>query len=311
MPDRLRVYRKGRNKSLTQVAGSTSTFGPHFLLLQKPTRFVCWRNLDPIRHHPGIIAGYSNSGIRFRVRALACYPREQMQPDNHHLRLNLGCGLCTHPSWTNVDGSWNARLAKYSFLRKTLSLLRILPAAKAEVPWSRDIFVHDIRKPLPFLDGSADAVYASHVLEYLYREQGQQLIREAFRVLATGGIVRIIVPDLHTIVREYLGDRPFGELSSSAKALPPGDLLNERLLMRWPSPARRNVVLQIYEAWQDFHSHKWMYDEHSLATLLRSAGFVDVLRRNYAESLIPNITDVEDPSRILNGAGICVEGRKP
>lgn len=248
--------------------------------------------------------------MRFGERAIACYPREQMQPGNHHLRLNLGCGLLTHSSWVNVDASWNARLAKYPLLRKIFSLLRILPEEKAEVSWSGDIFVHDIRKPLPFQDGSADAVYASHVLEHLYPEQGQQLVREAFRVLASGGIVRIIVPDLHAIVREYLGDRPFGEPSSSAKTLP-ADLLNERLLMRWPPPAKRNVLLQIYEAWQGFRFHKWMYDEQSLAVLLHSVGFVDIVRRNYGESLIPNITDVEEPSRILNNAGVCLEGRKP
>ena len=234
-----------------------------------------------------------------------------MQTANRHLRLNLGCGLLTHPNWINVDGSWNARLAKHPFLRKTLSSLHILPAGKAEIPWSRDIFIHDVRKPLPFAEGSADAVYSSHVLEHLYREQGEQLIRESFRVLAPGGIIRIVVPDLHTIIREYLGDRPFGELSSSEKDLPTGDLLNERLLMRCPSPSKHNFLIRIYETWQDLHSHKWMYDEQSLGSLIRSAGFVDVVRRNYAESLIPNITEVEDSSRILNGAGVCVEGRKP
>src|SRR5260221_7398704 len=234
-----------------------------------------------------------------------------MQPNNRHLRLNLGCGLLTHPSWVNVDGSWNARLARHPILRRVLCSLGILPTEKATVPWSPDIFVHDIRKPLPFPDCSADAVYASHVLEHLYREQGQNLIREAFRVLAPGGVVRVIVPDLNNIVSEYLGNRPFGELSASENALSPGDLLNERLLMRWPSPSRRNVVMRVYEAWQDFHSHKWMYDERSLSSLIRSAGFVDVVRRNHSESLIPNISEVEDPGRIQNGAGVCIEGRKP
>jgi len=69
--------------------------------------------------------------------------------------------------------------------------------------------------------------------------------------------------------------------------------------------------MRVYEAWQDFHSHKWMYDEQSLSSLLRSVGFIDVVRRNYSECLIPNISDVEDPSRILNRAGVCLEGRKP
>jgi predicted SAM-dependent methyltransferase len=234
-----------------------------------------------------------------------------IQPNKGRLRLNIGCGLLTHPSWVNVDGSWNARLAKHPRLRNSLASLNILPADKAEVPWSRDIFVHDIRKPLPFHDCSADAVYASHVLEHLYREQGQHLILESFRVLASAGIVRIVVPDLHAIVREYLGDRPFGEVSPFHRGLLPGELLNERLLMRWPSPSKRNLLMKIYETWQDFHYHKWMYDEQSLASLLNSVGFVDVVRRNYAESLITDITDIEDPSRILNGAGVCVEGLKP
>lgn len=234
-----------------------------------------------------------------------------MPSENAPLRINLGCGLLTHPNWVNVDGSWNARLAKHPLLRKALTVLHVLPKEKEAVPWSRDIFIHDIRKPLPFRDNSAEAIYASHVLEHLYREQGQQLARESFRVLVPDGIVRFVVPDLNAIVREYLGGQPFGEVPASQKATPSGDLLNERLLMRWPSPSKHNFVLKAYEAMQDFHSHKWMYDAGSLAALLRLAGFVDVSQKNYAESRILNITDVEDASRIVNGAGVCVEGRKP
>jgi predicted SAM-dependent methyltransferase len=81
---------------------------------------------------------------------------------------------------------------------------------KSRIPWDSTIFIHDIRKSLPFPDGSAAAIYASHVLEHLYFEEGRQLIRESFRVLSGGGLLRIVVPDLNAIVREYLGERPFG-----------------------------------------------------------------------------------------------------
>jgi hypothetical protein len=40
-------------------------------------------------------------------------------------------------------------------------------------------------------------------------------------------------------------------------------------------------------------------------------GFVDVARKTFGESAIPDITQVEDQSRILHGGGVCVEGRKP
>lgn len=50
----------------------------------------------------------------------------------------------------NIDGSWNARLAKRPLLRKLFAALGVLPSDKAGVPWSRDIFVHDMRKPPAF-----------------------------------------------------------------------------------------------------------------------------------------------------------------
>src|SRR5207302_349822 len=49
-----------------------------------------------------------------------------------------------------------------------------------------------------------DAVYGSHVLEHLEPEAAMRLLRECFRILKPGGIVRIVVPDLGVIVRLYL-----------------------------------------------------------------------------------------------------------
>jgi SAM-dependent methyltransferase len=63
---------------------------------------------------------------------------------------------------------------------------------------------HDLRKRLPFPDAGFDAVYSSHVLEHLAPEHGEALIGEMHRVLAPGGVVRVVVPDLEGICREYL-----------------------------------------------------------------------------------------------------------
>jgi len=68
----------------------------------------------------------------------------------------------------NVDGSWNARLAKHPLIRRALAKVGLLSADHLSVPWKSNVFIHDIRKPFPFPDESATAVYASHVLEHLY-----------------------------------------------------------------------------------------------------------------------------------------------
>jgi len=227
------------------------------------------------------------------------------------IRLNLGCGLQTPDGWLNVDGSYNARLAKYPFIRRALAWFNLLPADRLSTPWSSSIFIHDIRKALPFPDSSVAAIYASHVFEHLYREEAQRLVRESWRVLAAGGVLRVVVPDLEAIVREYMGERPFGSRTGEAERLCRADLLNQRLLMRYPTPAYRHFLHRIYDSWKDFHSHKWMYDAESLIALLEGEGFVATRQRECQDSEIENIQALEEESRVLNGAGVCVEGVKP
>ena len=90
--------------------------------------------------------------------------------------VNIGCGATWHPSWTNLD---------------------VHPLSPQVRSW-------DVSHGLPFGTEQVDACYASHVLEHLTRAQARALLLESFRVLRPGGIIRLVVPDLEAIVREYL-----------------------------------------------------------------------------------------------------------
>ena len=90
--------------------------------------------------------------------------------------LNLGCGLCSRPGWVNVD--FHAS--------------------------SPDVLAYDLRLGIPFVDESFDVVYHSHVLEHFSRSQAVFFLRECFRVLKPGGLLRVAVPDLENIVRAYV-----------------------------------------------------------------------------------------------------------
>jgi len=90
--------------------------------------------------------------------------------------LNIGCGRTTHPDWLNLDIAPTNPIVK-SF---------------------------DFRRGLPAESETTDACYSSHVLEHARLDEAKFLIQDCFRVLKPGAIVRIVVPDLETIVREYL-----------------------------------------------------------------------------------------------------------
>ena len=51
-----------------------------------------------------------------------------------------------------------------------------------------------------FADGSVDEVYASHVLEHLgFREELPKALKEIWRVLKPGGVLKISVPDFEVL----------------------------------------------------------------------------------------------------------------
>lgn len=55
-----------------------------------------------------------------------------------------------------------------------------------------------------FADGSVAEVYASHVYEHLGYDDLHRAVREVFRVLKPGGLLRMGVPDLDVLCRLFL-----------------------------------------------------------------------------------------------------------
>ena len=219
-------------------------------------------------------------------------------------RLNVGSGPATATSWTNIDGSWQARLAGRRWLSRAVSSLLGVEAGH----WPAGIRYRNIRRGLDYADGSVAVVYASHLLEHLYRDEALAFLREARRVLVPGGVCRIVVPDVAAIVRWYLEHQ---REPASQKKQASSDLLMGMLLLRQPRPRAAGLV-GLVRQWGDLHEHKWMYDEEGLVALFAEAGFAGARARAYLDSAIARdrLAEVEQADRVCNGAGVCVEARR-
>jgi len=83
-------------------------------------------------------------------------------------------------------------------------------------------------------DASVDAVWSSHSLEHLHRHQVVPALRECFRVLKPGGVLKLFVPDLQSVAALIAEDKLHQVLyQSPAGPITVDDVLNSPMIA-WP-----------------------------------------------------------------------------
>ena len=214
--------------------------------------------------------------------------------------VNVGCGLVAPADWVNLDGSYSALLAKWAPLHWLARGLR--GGSEAANPrWPSNIRVHDVRRGMPFRDNTVVAIYASHFLEHLTRWDARTFLRECHRVLALGGRIRLVVPDLLTLALRYVETKSGGGEGEAAEEFLEG-------LACCPVRDQSLWVLRALRGWKQFNVHKWFYDGDSLAALLAEVGFREPLEAKYLDSGIARIRSVEIEDRLVDS--VCIEAVK-
>ena len=200
--------------------------------------------------------------------------------ENDLIQVNIGCGQTPTPGWLNYDNSFSVRLAKYPFLIIFAERLRLLSeeqkgfisfAKKSNVLWA------DATKVIPLPDNSVQALYSSHMIEHLDREEAHLFLKEAYRVLRPNGIIRIVVPDLAKLINSYMVNRD-------------ADLFLEKSLLAYPRP--KSFVAKLKHLIFGARNHLWMYDGPSLIRLLSTLGFFN------PRVLEPGLTTISNPGQL-------------
>ena len=152
------------------------------------------------------------------------------------VKINIGCGKAKLQSWINLD-----------------------------IEKGADIIL-DLKKGLPFKDNSIQYIYSEHVLEHFSFNEGQIFLKDCFRILTDGGIIRIATPDLDHIIKKYLSDWKNQEWLSWSE---------------YSFIKTRGMMLNTYFSWWD---HKYLYNEEDLKKQLMNAEFKNVYRCEWSKS---------------------------
>lgn len=203
-----------------------------------------------------ITAPYYDWQARRRTsQKLATLPRKD-------LCLNLGCGPQTLANgWLNVD---------------------ISRGPDIDIVW-------DLGQTWPFPDESCAAIFCEHTIEHLSRNDGARFLRECFRVLQPGGVVRLSTPDAERFLRSYAGNGEFLRHPSFSEPI-------ETPLDRINAMMRENG------------QHLWVYDRESLALALTRAGFSRVLEQEFGESAHTRLQGLDSQGRAFES--FYIEGIK-
>lgn len=203
---------------------------------------------------------------------------ELLDCSNTFKKYNLGCGTMLYKGFLNI-GYWQQLPEDVLY---------------QNVNGTEGTFMlnFDLRRGIPAHDGSLELVYHSHMLEHLSYQDGIAFIRECYRVLAPGGKMRVLVPDLELWVRAYArNDRFFME--EYRKVLDPEVYVTNG---------------SIFMGMLHNHDHKCGYDFETLKWVLEHAGFSEVTKTLYANSAhVENMPEIEPYDALRVMESLCVE----
>lgn len=203
--------------------------------------------------------------FRFELRMLKLRRRASLTRRRYRgardLLVNLGSGPHGKPGWVNVDISREHAVN----------------------------CVYDIRRDLPFEEGSVAGIFCEHVLEHLHRKEETPIfLRECLRVLAPGGALRVIVPDCGRYLQAY-AQQGWAALDT----LRGTDAAHRDPYFAVSYRTKMELVNMLFR--QD-GEHQYAYDAETLLLDLRDAGFGRVVEQRFGVSVDPRLL-LDQPSR--------------
>jgi hypothetical protein len=217
------------------------------------------------------------------------------------IRVHFGCGNSIGASWMNFDVSPMLKVERIPLIGPLLH-----KAVGGGTPFPREVIYGNISEKVLVPEGTAQAAYASHVLEHLTLEEAKRAIQNTFRMLAPGGVFRVIVPNLRTRAERYLQDLDAGDPEAAS------NFMRYSLLGLEQRP--RGLIRTLRRAFSGT-PHLWMWDTVSMGAELERAGFVEVRECKFGDAADPAFRELENEARFvdttLQRPECAMEGRKP
>lgn len=204
--------------------------------------------------------------------------------DNKYIQYGCGWASPVPESWRNFDASPTLRYERLPLIGKLYT--------KNHSRFPENVEYGDIVKGLPVQIETCKGVYCSHVLEHLSLEDFRKALQNTYRILRTGGIFRLVLPDLEYSIKKYINDPADDAALAFMKETSLGQEKRNRGL--------KGIALSLLSNSQ----HLWMWDHKSMEFELKNVGFIEIRRARFGDSVDPVFGEVEESGRWDNCLGV-------
>ncbi|MGB0629693.1 MAG: methyltransferase domain-containing protein [Alphaproteobacteria bacterium] len=188
--------------------------------------------------------------------------------------IHVGSHFTVGPSWENFDASPTLRFEKIPVIGKLYT--------KNERRFPEQVKYGNIVKSTLCPPGTAEAVFASHMVEHASLSDFRTVLKHVHTMLKSGGCFRLVTPDLQIMIEKYV---------NSTDPLRGHTFIQESCMgVEEPDSRLTSRIRRVL----GFAHHYWLFDEQSMRIELEQAGFTGIRRYHYGDSDIPEFAEIED-----------------
>jgi predicted SAM-dependent methyltransferase len=246
----------GGGRALIENVGSACG-SMHFSTIQGLIMISALAKLPGMYRPINALAAWMRPLLGIDQKILQAHRREQSA-----VRLHLGCGQNHLKGWLNSD----------------------------MFALDRSILYLNATKEFGLADNSVDFAYCEHMIEHLRYEDARKMVMETYRVLKSGGVFRIVTPELSFLIELYR--RPDDSIHQ--------DYITYSSVKNCPYAPEKRAIFVVNNFVRDW-GHLFIYDAETLTELLETAGFRNPKRQEINQSDYQDLRELENESRMPPG----------
>lgn len=156
--------------------------------------------------------------------------------DNSVKKLQIGCQDHPMPGWLNADID----------------------------PIHEEVVLMDATQPFPLPSDTFDIVFSEHMIEHIGFQEGLFMVKECYRVMKKGAVIRISTPNLKFLIDLYQEPKTQVQLDYIQ--------FNKRYFKDNRPMTDAIVINNFFRDW----GHRFIHDFNTLTYILKQAGFKDI-----------------------------------